>query len=337
MLAADFPSVPSNRAGLAQSHLELGKLLRLAGRPAEAELSFRQALSIGETLVLEFPTSAGYRKELSVTCQGIAALLHYQMGRPSEAERFYRGALELLSKLVSDFPAMPEYRDLLAIGQNNLGLLLVDLGRLQEAESFYQASLAIKSKLVADDPANPEFRFSLSGILIDLAELQRRHHRPAEARRLLEQAQPHIMSALKVNPQHLGYRMFYAVGIGTLAETLADLGDHARAAEQAGLLARIATDPAADVYREARVLARCSALAADDGKLPEARRRELAWSYADAALASLQRSVASGWKDGVRARRDPDLAPLRARGDFQRLMMDVDFPAQPFRGDTARP
>jgi hypothetical protein len=56
---------------------------------------------------------------------------------------------------------------------------------------------------------------------------------------------------------------------------------------------------------------------------------------ADAAMATLRRAVAAGWRDSARLTADPNLAPIRSRPDFQLLVMDLAMPADPFSRDTA--
>jgi len=50
----------------------------------------------------------------------------------------------------------------------------------------------------------------------------------------------------------------------------------------------------------------------------------------DRAMHTLRRAVAAGHCRFEWMRRDPDLDPLRRRRDFQLLMMDVEFPGEPF-------
>ena len=54
-------------------------------------------------------------------------------------------------------------------------------------------------------------------------------------------------------------------------------------------------------------------------------------AYADRAMATLRRAVAAGLSDVALLRRDIDLDPLRPRRDFQELLMDLSFPADPFQ------
>jgi hypothetical protein len=89
-------------------------------------------------------------------------------------------------------------------------------------------------------------------------------------------------------------------------------------------------EPAKDRYKAACVLAGCVPLAAKDGKLPEARRQELAKEYADRALAALRQAVPAGYRDAAQVRKETALDPLRGRDDFKKLMADLEkAPAAP--------
>jgi hypothetical protein len=45
---------------------------------------------------------------------------------------------------------------------------------------------------------------------------------------------------------------------------------------------------------------------------------------------ALRAAVAAGFRDAGRISTDADLGALRARGDFQTLVQDLAFPADPF-------
>jgi hypothetical protein len=49
------------------------------------------------------------------------------------------------------------------------------------------------------------------------------------------------------------------------------------------------------------------------------------------ALATLRGAIAAGWSDAAHLRVDPDLAPLRPRPDFQKLLADLEA-KQPAKG-----
>jgi hypothetical protein len=48
------------------------------------------------------------------------------------------------------------------------------------------------------------------------------------------------------------------------------------------------------------------------------------------AMAALRRAVAEGFTQFEVIRNNPDLAPLRSRANFQALLLDLPFPADPF-------
>ncbi len=62
-------------------------------------------------------------------------------------------------------------------------------------------------------------------------------------------------------------------------------------------------------------------------------RGEQRQTLAANAVQTLKRAIAAGWNDAGKTSSDPDLAPLRDRDDFRRLLaelFDHGFPADPF-------
>jgi tetratricopeptide (TPR) repeat protein len=217
-----------------------------------------------------------------------------------------------------------QYRQGLAKTHTNLGILLRDTGRTKEAEAAYRDALAVQEKLAADFPNVPDYQNDVGNTLDEMAELARRRKDYHTARRLLEEAQPHLQKALDANPRHPFYREVYSDTRRVLAATLLELGEHAAAAAAAAELARVAFEPAGDSYKAAGFLARCIPLAEKDAKLPEARRQELAKSYGDRAVQALRQALAKGYKDAANMKKDTDLDPLRGRDDFRKLLAELE-------------
>jgi tetratricopeptide (TPR) repeat protein len=140
---------------------------------------------------------------------------------------------------------------------------------------------------------------------------------PQPARRLFEEALGHYRAVLKVNPRHPDYRRFFRNDLQALAETLIDLGEHASAANMAAELIQAAVDPANDFYNAACVLSLCIPLAERDAQ-------SLAGSYGERALATLRQAVQQGFKDWKHMKKDKDLDPLRSRGEFQKLVAELE-------------
>jgi serine/threonine-protein kinase len=326
-LATEFPTLPQYRQGLAMSYNNLGELLRSRGRPQQAEAAYRETVALEKRLAADFPTVPRYRLELGIGYNNLGIVLE-NTSRPQEAEAAYCDALVIQQQLSAEFPLVPQYRSELGQSYSNLAELLRHTGRPQQAEAAYRDVLAIFKRLVADFPTVSRYQGSLANNLDGVAELARDRKDFSLARQLLEQARPHLQAALDANPRDAFYRAVFCDNHQLLAATLLDLGDHASAALAAADLARIAFEPAKDTYKAAVFLSRCLPLAQKDTNLQEAKRKELAGSYADQAMELLRQAVAKGYKDAAHLKKDGDLDPLRARSDFQALLAELDKPAR---------
>jgi hypothetical protein len=76
-------------------------------------------------------------------------------------------------------------------------------------------------------------------------------------------------------------------------------------------------------------------IATSAARAAEAWRQQQARFYGDQALAMLRTAVARGYKDAAHMKEDKDLDPLRGRGDFQKLLAELEAAARPKEG--ARP
>lgn len=123
-------------------------------------------------------------------------------------------------------------------------------------------------------------------------------------------------AATRANPR---YRPAWRM----LAGNCLDRGDHAAAADVAARLAQTVT-ASVDVYNAASYLARCVPLAEQDGQLSDDRRRELSQDYAARAVATLRQAVQGGYRNIANLKKDKDLAPLRSRDDFKKLLLDLE-------------
>jgi hypothetical protein len=55
----------------------------------------------------------------------------------------------------------------------------------------------------------------------------------------------------------------------------------------------------------------------------------------DQAMAALRRAFENGYHQAEKVRKAPDFAPLASRPDFQELLRDMSFPADPFAHPAA--
>jgi serine/threonine-protein kinase len=110
---------------------------------------------------------------------------------------------------------------------------------------------------------------------------------------------------------------------------LARDGELARAVEQIkpALESKHATPVTA--YNAACVYSLASAAAHKDNNLPAAEQQKLGQRYADRAMELLRQAVAKGYKDAAHMQKDPDLAALRQRDDFKKLVADLEAATKP--------
>jgi serine/threonine-protein kinase len=315
----------ARRQGLA--FRRMGFLQERLGFLEPAELSYRAAIKQWEQLAAEHPQVPEYRRELARSHNDLGIVL-LNVGKSNDAEREYRAALKEQERLVAEHPQVPEYRRELARSHNSLGILLMNVGKSNDAEREYRAALKEQERLVAEHPQVPDFHNELAGTLVNIANVRMTAKQPAEARRLLDKARLHHEAALKANPQNVTYREFYRNNLSILSSACVELGDHAGAVEAAQKLARWAFEPMSDNYNSACLVSRSIVLAEKDSKLPEARRKELARTYADQAMALLRQAVAKGYKDVAHMKKDTDLDPLRNREDFKKLIAELEAAAK---------
>jgi hypothetical protein len=164
--------------------------------------------------------------------------------------------------------------------------------------------------------------------MVNLALVLRERNDLSQARELLEGAAPHHQAALKANPENPTYRHYFQNNRALLATTLAALGDHVGASQTAEQLAALSWNPALNAFNAACALAQCIPAVQKDSKLPETKREELAESYAQRALVMLRQSMAKGFRDVARLKKDIKLNPLRKLPEFDELVIEMDAKAK---------
>jgi serine/threonine protein kinase len=326
-LAIEFPARPEFRHDLATSHNNRGILLSNTGRLNEAENDYDQALSIQKQLAADFPARPDFRHDLAKWHLSRGALLK-SMGRLQEAEQDLDQALSIQKRLAADFPARPEFRQMLAQSHNNRGMLLHTTGRLKEAEQDWMAALSLRKQLAADFPNRSDPQNELAGSYVNLANLHLQQGNWAAAQRLLLEARPYHLAALKTNPKHPTYRQFYRIHLTALTQLHAGLLEQEQALHTAEICRDLGWNGPADAYDAASGLSQCVPIMAKHDKLDATQRKAAAHFYGDAAMKFLRDAVSKGYKDVPHMKQDTDLDPLRKREDFQKLIAELEGKAK---------
>src|SRR5262249_13623703 len=197
-------------------------------------------------------------------------------------------------------------------------------GRPKEAEAAYAEALALEKQLVTGAPNQAGLRNDLAGSCVNLAvlRLSRRDFRGAKA--CLGEAGPHHLAALKANPRNPAYRQFYRINLRTLIRANAGLGDREGAKQTAEKVRDLGWNPPGNAYDAARGLALCIPIVQKDDQATNEERDEQVRFYGDEALKMLRDAVARGFTNAAFLKQDAELASIRTREDFRKLIADLE-------------
>jgi tetratricopeptide (TPR) repeat protein len=234
--------------------------------------------------------------------------------------------------VVDDNPA--RYSEPVELGgtHNRIGWLYFGMRRIPEALEQYEAARAVFQKLMDDLPPQvlPRTRSELSNILINITEIQRMQGRLGEARANCDRAIEMRESVIKDYPEVVSYRIRMGECWLRSGQVRVATGDRPGAVADWRRAIAIFEALPSRVGEIALFEAGCHAMLADVASLSgSGLSAEEAGSEAEKAMTVLRRIVAEGYH-AEELRQESCLEPLRARPDFQLLMMDVAFPAEPF-------
>jgi tetratricopeptide (TPR) repeat protein len=190
-----------------------------------------------------------------------AAYLRGLLGDHVRAVEGYRHAVRLLGEVAGDFPEVAEYRQKLALGHNNLGMILAELGKETEAETALREALVLRQKLADDFPQTIQYRRELSTSYNNWGALLQGQNKLAAAETALQKA-------LALKEQLMGQdgaRPADRLDLARIRANLAGIFRKQRRFEEAR-----------QAYRQALTVQQN---AADEFRVQAARRRELADSY----------------------------------------------------------
>jgi serine/threonine protein kinase len=213
-----------SRAQTASAALRVGIIEGRLVRNAEAMAAVRQARTLYEKLVVDFPSKPEYRSGLA-KCEQNLELVFYSQGNFPEAAEQAKKALAMYEKLVAEFPAEPEYRRRLARSHEALGILSLRLTKPpKETEPHFRTAFALLDRLVAEFPNESEYRGELISseinLGISLGHLGMQVEAEAEFRKAVAFAEKLAADFHNV-PEH---RMRLVSAYHRLAEQLAQMG-----------------------------------------------------------------------------------------------------------------
>jgi tetratricopeptide (TPR) repeat protein len=199
----------------------------------------------------------------------------------------------------------------------------IELGQPAEAVSCLREARAIQEQAVARAPKNADEHSRLGAIANDLGAalaLLGRHDEVLAAYRC---AVEHQRVALDLAPRTPRYRQFLSNHYFNLALHQRQLGRPEEAAAATRERQHLWPDNPTELVRAAGELARCIPLVARGQTDLTAEEEDQRRRYGDEALKVLQQAVAKGFRNSDQLAKDPALAPLRDREDFQKLLTEL--------------
>jgi eukaryotic-like serine/threonine-protein kinase len=313
--------------GIARVHYEMG-------RAADALAAHERARAIRESLVAARPDVTEYQSDLAVSDHEIG-LIHRAGGAAERALAAYERARAIRQKLAQAHPLETRFQSDLAQSDNDIGFLHQELGRLGEALASLEQARAILQKLVLDNPAVTQFEGDLAQSHQVIGAVQAATGHPAAALESFERAREILENLTLSNPSVTVFRSRLSQShayAGLAIERSGRRSEAAREFQRAiAIMEPIASQqPSAyHLYNLACFRSLLYGVAAEPGSELTAAAAERLGAQ---AVDTLRRAAAAGLLDIVFMRKDTDLDPLRARPDFQKLLLDLSFPADPFPG-----
>jgi tetratricopeptide (TPR) repeat protein len=311
-MLADSPTPrPIVRAGLAEAYKLVGVIYYRVGKLDEALPYYRKAYDLARELAEAQPNDVGLQVNLTKSALALGSTA-YRTGDRPRSDAFYVEARERARKLFA-----PRPNDILAkINLADVFYLTGEThffaGELPEARADMQECLKLYDEIAGADPRNVYYQRTLSKAHYRIGNLDLLEKKPDDARSRFESARKIRAALVEISKENDRRQM-------ELMLAQAQVGQVDAAVATAD---RLAAGPRVDP--ELRMdLARCYAVASRALPATAADRTE---ALRVKAMEALRAAVKDGYRDRGYLEGEPDLAPLRDRGDFKALLAEIRIP-----------
>jgi tetratricopeptide (TPR) repeat protein/tRNA A-37 threonylcarbamoyl transferase component Bud32 len=292
--------------------LHLGYVYNAKGERGKAQEAYQQMLALRRSLVDRHPQHLGYRLDLSKGFSVIGGF--YEDDEPARAEAFYREALAFDEKLAQENPGVAFFTLSLGDDYTSLASLVSTQGKRKDALQWCIQAIKILDELLKREPTHVEAKKALADALAQRANVLDDLDRPKDAILDWDRA-----LSLNIGRYATRFRVMRAVcraHAGEFGKAIADVDALTASAKPSGSL----------YYNSACVYALAAAAAiSTDTRLAEQHatravqfltRARSERNFAEAANAKLLRT-------------DKDLAALRSRADFKKLVAEIEAETKP--------
>jgi tetratricopeptide (TPR) repeat protein len=333
-LATDDPRDPKNRINEALCRIDLGEVLADLGDPTGAGEQLRRAVAALEGLAKEHP---GFDLRLvswgdgnGVPTSGIDLVI---VGTDKNNQLHIRVFDSNGNRVTdTDETRLPpaQAQAISALKQQLPGLLPAHVLTDAERAQVLEATTSIVGQ--TQHPKRRGFQVFLGEALESDAKVRAKRGRHDEAIEGFRRAIDLQREVLGRWPQSKRCRRSLNLHYINLAGSLRALGRAEEAAEASRERAKLWPRDAAELYGVAGELALCLPIIDREPALRPGVR-ELRNLLATEAAVTLRLAIAAGWSSADSMAHDPNLAPLRDRDDFRRLLAELYdriFPTDPF-------
>jgi serine/threonine-protein kinase len=346
-LAAANPSDQAHQQSLISTLGSINDLHSGAGRWDDSLESLEAILGISQKLLVADRNRRSLRIRLSRSLSAIGASLTLA-GRETEALRAYEQDLNVASDLAAAEPKSLEARELLATARWEVGFWYAQFPRATEAlEHLKRAMLFFQEVAEVGFKEHPAYRGNLGSTHFWIGNMQRVAGQREEALRSYEKARAVYQSVVDERPADVSHQLRLAETIFTRGGLEREMGKTNQALKSYSfaveVLEKLALSEMDLMARRELVLcyAALGGLAEPLGEAELSRQQVPVRPYKDLAVSTLRRALSEGLSELGRRRRwhgyqyladwqEADLASLYSRADFRELMMDLDFPEDPF-------
>ena len=191
-LVADEPGNPEYRDFQAAVLRSWGEILPELGRSPEAEAILRQAVTIEEGLVRDFPQVPMHQDRAGQYTRQSWALCWAISPSPRSRSRFSVGRWRSWRSWRPNIPRFPTIGVPSAGGLNNIAAVLMDRGNWEEARQLLEQAIVHQKAALEINPAQNDYQQSLSSHLQNLTEVQLALGDQAAAARTAEDYAHHV-------------------------------------------------------------------------------------------------------------------------------------------------
>jgi serine/threonine protein kinase len=303
-----------------------------SGHATQALASHEQALALQQQLVEATPGDTALQSDLAVNYHDIGRI-HRAAGRMASALAAFERSRAISQKLTEADPSANQFERDLAQSYLDIGTIHLEAEEYDKALASYQQARAILQNLADTFPAVTRFQGDLARSYQGIGSVQDLTGRRTEAVESYNRAHAILQKLIDANPTLTYFQTRLAIshshmGLAHLRANrpAAAAAEYKKAVDIMEPLSNL--QPSGyDLYNLACFRSLLAGIAADPASgMTAADVRSLG----EQAVATLRRAVTAGLEDVAYMRKDRDLDAIRSRPDFQLLLMDLAFPAEPF-------